>query len=63
MAFFKHESDTLVNCYQGTQCSSKSTAELTDEVYIAKARANPDFIEVDKALKQTRKRKKKVSKK
>jgi len=59
MAFFKHESDTLVNCYGGTKCSNRSTAELKDESLIAKARANPEFIEVDKAMKQTRKRKSK----
>ena len=60
MAYFKHyKSDTLVTCYGATQCSSKRTAELTDPRLIEKARNNPHFIEVDKAMKQTRKRKSK----
>lgn len=64
MAYFVHfESEVLVKCYAGTHCSNKRTAELTDERLVAKARANPHFIEVDEPFKQTRKTKKKVAKK
>ena len=57
MAHFISTSGESVACYQGTRCSAKSSAELTEEHFIAKARSNPDFTEVDKPVKATRRKK------
>jgi len=46
MAFFVSTTGKGVPCYNGTFCSDTVKAELTDEVFIAKARRNPDFTEV-----------------
>jgi len=59
MAHFVSASGESIRCYQGTVCSAKSSAEVTNESLIEKARKNPDFIEVDKQVKATRKRRKK----
>ena len=61
MAHFISTSGESVACYGGTRCSSKSSVELTNEVFIDKARRNPDFTEVEAEIKATRK--KRVSKK
>ena len=61
MAHFISTSGESITCYGGTRCSGKSSAELTNEVFIDKARHNPDFTEVEAEIKATRK--KRVSKK
>ena len=65
MAHFISTSGESIACYGGTFCSAKSSAELTNEHFITKARRNPDFTEVDAPVKATRKKKakKKASKK
>ena len=66
MAHFVSTSGESVRCYDGTFCSAISSAELTDERLIEKARRNPDFTEVDgevKAKRQSKKAKKAAVKK
>lgn len=43
MALFVHKSGGAVRCYGGTICP----AELTDPFLVAKARKNPEFLEVE----------------
>ncbi len=57
MAHFISKSGESIKCYDGTQCSAKSSAEITKPHLVAKARANPDFVEVDNEIKATRKKK------
>ena len=61
MAHFISTSGESITCYNGTRCSGKSSAELTNLSFIDKARRNPDFTEVENEIKA--RRKKKVSKK
>ena len=56
MAHFISTSGESIACYDGTRCSAKSSAELTNESFIDKARRNPDFTEVDAPIKATRKK-------
>lgn len=66
MAHFISTSGASISCYDGTRCSGKSSAELTNEVFIGKARRNPAFTEVGAEIKATRKKrvaKKKATKK
>jgi len=57
MAHFIPVKDVSVIFYGGTRCSRKSSAEITKPHLVDKARRNPDFEEVDKQIKATRKTK------
>jgi hypothetical protein len=66
VAFFKSTSGASVACYGGTHCSGTILAEITDAYFIAKARANPEFAEVeviDIEPEVVKPRRKKVTKK
>ena len=63
MAHFIPKEDVSVNFYDGLHCSRKSSAELTAPHLIEKARANPDFEEVEDEIKAKRKAKKVAKKK
>lgn len=64
MAFFKPaEGKGPVFCYEGTVASAGKPAELKNEFFIAKARQNPDFVEVVPVAPIKKVAKKKVAKK